>query len=350
MTTITDSWNTAKKLIDDARHIVVLQAENPDGDSLGSALALEALLSEYGKEVSLYCRVIMPAHLHYMPGWDRVNDTLPKTFDLTIVVDSSVQNLFSKTFSPENVAAFQKGGMIIFDHHSSFSAEDHLDRLFTKAVTINEPAFVATGELLYKWAEATDMPLPQDACEHMTASILSDSLGLMSEGTSANTVLTVSELMKRGVSLSTLEQRRREVMHKSPEILAYKGLLLQRVEYHLEQQLALVRIPWKEIAQFSDQYNPSILVLDEMRLVDKVRLTVAIKTYPDGKLTAKLRANPNGKVAAEVAMHFGGGGHPYAAGFKVYTDDPETVIHEMVGVIGEKLREYDATRTTTEPC
>ena len=57
-------------------------------------------------------------------------------------------------------------------------------------------------------------------------------------------------------------------MKKSPEILGYKGRLLQRVEYFLNGQLAVVHVPWEEIEEFSDAYNPGALVIDEMRLVE----------------------------------------------------------------------------------
>ena len=105
-------------------------------------------------------------------------------------------------------------------------------------------------------------------------------------------------------------------MKKSPEILEYKGALIQRIEYFLEGKLALVHIPFEEIQAYSDKYNPSVLVLDEMRLVEEVEVAIAIKTYPDGKLTGKLLTNA--PVAAEIAGFFGGGGHDYAAGFRIY--------------------------------
>ena len=56
--------------IKDKQSICVIQAENPDGDSLGSALALESALSD--KEVSLYCPVEIPKYMRYSEGWSRV--------------------------------------------------------------------------------------------------------------------------------------------------------------------------------------------------------------------------------------------------------------------------------------
>ena len=77
-------------------------------------------------------------------------------------------------------------------------------------------------------------------------------------------------------------------------------------------------------------------VVDEMRLVDDVQVAVAIKTYPDGKLTGKLRSNL--AVSDQIAGYFGGGGHPYAAGFRVY-EDYDKIIHELVATAQKVLNE-----------
>ena len=83
----TDQIDTIGKIVNDAKHIVVVQADNPDADSLGSALALENILGESGKQVSLYCGVDIPTYLRHLSGWDRVTRELPASFDAVIVVD-----------------------------------------------------------------------------------------------------------------------------------------------------------------------------------------------------------------------------------------------------------------------
>jgi phosphoesterase RecJ-like protein len=125
-------------------------------------------------------------------------------------------------------------------------------------------------------------------------------------------------------------------MKKSAEILKYKGALIERIEYFLDGKLALIRIPWDEIQKYSDRYNPSMLVLDEMRLVENVEIGVAIKTYPDGKLTGKLRSNA--PIAATVAGFFGGGGHEYAAGFRVY-ESIDAIVPELITATDKALKE-----------
>lgn len=331
-------FKEVQKLVGNAKHVVVIQAENPDGDSLGSSLALEAILSDMGKKVSMYCAVEMPKYLRYLKGWDRVQSDLPKEFDLSIIVDTGSKALLEKALAPHNQARITKNPVIVIDHHATAS-----DLPF-ETIMVNDDNVVATGELIFRIAEELKWPLPADACDNLAISILSDSLGLVSEGTTAASIRTMASLVDKGANLSDIEARRRELMKKPAEILAYKGQLLQRVEYFLDGSLALVHIPWSEIEAYSDQYNPSVLVLDEMRLVEHVRIAIALKTYPDGKITGKIRANPDAKIAEAVAGYFGGGGHPYAAGFKVYNEDMQTIKNELVGAVDKILRDYNATK------
>jgi phosphoesterase RecJ-like protein len=152
-----------------------------------------------------------------------------------------------------------------------------------------------------------------------------------------------AELTDLGAHVATIEERRREYMKKSPEILAYKGELIKRIVYLLDGVLALVHIPWEDIQAYSDQYNPSVLVLDEMRLVEHVQVAVAIKTYPDGKVTGKLRSNV--PVSETIASFFGGGGHPYAAGFRVY-ESYDQVVSELVEATSKALSEESTGATS----
>ena len=153
---------------------------------------------------------------------------------------------------------------------------------------------------------------------------------------SERTITTIAGLMKLGAHPSNIEQKRREYMKKPADILAYKGELISRIEYHCDGRLATIHIPWADIEQYSDRYNPSVLVLDEMRLVEGVDIAVAIKTYPDGKLTGKIRANL--PVCDQVAGYFGGGGHAYSAGFKIFEDYDKT-LHELIAATDKILEE-----------
>jgi phosphoesterase RecJ-like protein len=223
--------------------------------------------------------------------------------------------------------------VLVIDHHTETTST-----LSFSHTALTEEA-VATSEIIYKLASEADWSINSQAAENMLIAIMSDSLGLTTPNVSPNTYFVAGKLTELGAKNSEIEARRREYMKKSPEILAYKGELIGRIEYFLDGKLALVHIPWEDIQAYSDQYNPSVLVLDEMRLVEGVELGVAIKTYPDGKVTGKLRGNI--PIAETVAGFFGGGGHQYAAGFRAY-EEYDTIVSELVTATDKALKEYEA--------
>jgi len=308
-----------KDLVAAAHTIVIMQADNPDGDSLGSALALEQILGDMGKDPLLYCGVHIPDYLHYLQGWDRVTDVLPVQFDLSIIVDTSADSLFETLNKSAERSLLNKKSCVVIDHHDVEATIPYATHVYY------QPA-VATGEVIYELAGKLDWPLNLDAKKMVASSIMSDSLGLTSEGTSARSIHIIGELVESGVSLAALENARRELMRKSAEITSYKGQLLQRIEYFADGRIAIVHIPWEEIEKYSYAYNPSMLVIDEMRYTTGVDVAIAFKTYNDGKTTAKIRCNFGKTIAADLAKHFGGGGHPYASGFKIEGGKPYNEI------------------------
>jgi phosphoesterase RecJ-like protein len=303
------------QIIEKAHKIVILQADNPDGDSLASALAMEQILGDLGKEPYLYCAIDMPAHLKHMPGWDRVNRELPAQFDASIIVDTSADSLFELLNASGHKGWVTSKPSIVLDHHATESTINWATVMCILPV-------VSTGELIYELARRLDWPLNTQTCEFVAISILSDSLGLTTDATTARSIHIIAELVERGVNIASLENRRRELNRKSIDILNYKADLIKRIQYSDDGRVASIDIPWEEIEKYSHEYNPSILVLDEMRLVEGVDIAIAFKIYRDGKATAKIRANYGKAIARELAEHFGGGGHPYAAGFKITDGRP----------------------------
>lgn len=325
-------FTNALSIINKAQSIVVIQAENPDGDSLGSSLALEEILGDLGKDVSLHCPVAIPTYMHYFSGWDRVTPDFNTHADLAIIVDTNSEVLLSKTLEMPGVRHFlESHPVLVLDHHS-------VESTLPFDATYVDRQVVAAGQIIYELAHDAGWTINKTAAEHILAAIMSDSLGLTTQNTDASSFSTAAELVALGASNSDIEQRRREYMKKSPEILSYKGRLIERIEYFCNGKLALVTIPFDEIKEYSHQYNPSVLVLDEMRLVQGVELAVAIKTYPDGKLTGKLRSNI--PISDAVAGYFGGGGHAYAAGFRVY-ESYETITKELLNAVEKAIEDHE---------
>lgn len=337
-------FNKAISAITDAKNIVIVQGENPDGDSLASSLALEELLSEQGKTVTMYCAIDMPKYLRYINGWDRVVNDFPHQADLAIIVDTAAEALIEKALQTQGVHSFlQSHPVIVLDHHGENDDDDAQNDLSFPHEFVMSSTAAATGELIYDLSQSAEWRLTPAAAENLYISIAADTLGLSTQAATATTFQVVADLVKAGAIPAEIENRRREFMKKPADILAYKGELISRIEYHLDGKLATIHIPWEDIQEYSDRYNPSVLVLDEMRLVEGVEVACAIKTYPDGKLTGKLRCNT--PVAADIAGFFGGGGHSYAAGFKIY-DSYSKAINELIEATHKALGEHHDAHAT----
>ena len=312
--------------INSASHIVIIQADNPDADSLASALALEHILGDLGKEITLYCGIDISGYLHYIPGYDRVVKDLPNNFDLAILVDCSSITLLEQLEKTNQIGALRTRPFILIDHHN---VENDIT---IHNIALVDTDAVSTGEVIYNLCKQLHWQVTKDAAGLLATSILADSLGLTVESTTAHSIHTLAELVEHGADLAQLEATRRLAMVKPLDIIAYKGRLLQRIEYYADNQLALVVIPWDEIQKYSPFYNPAVLVLEELRLAEGVKLSVVIKLYPDGKITGKLRGNHGAPYAGKLAEHFGGGGHDSAAGFKTHKWQFEQLKKELIDV------------------
>lgn len=334
MTTYPEAQKIAD-ILEPAQKIVILQADNPDGDSLGSALALEQILGDMGKDPILYCGVDIPSYLTYLEGWDRVTKDLPQQFDAAIIVDTGADSLFEQLEKSGQKGWVKAKPVIVIDHHAT---EANIDF----ANVICNPTAVATSEVIYELAKQLGWPLNQTAKEMITTAIMADSLGLITEATSTRSIHIIAELVEDGVSLADLEHARRSLMRKSPEIVHYKGELLQRVEYFDDNRVSVITIPWKEIEKFSSQYNPSMLVMEDMRMTTGTHIAIAFKTYNGDRITAKIRANQGYPIAGKLAEHFGGGGHAYASGFKVQDGRPfNEVKSECIDLASQLLNQLE---------
>ncbi len=306
-----------KQILDSAQHVVIIQADNPDGDSLGSALALEQILHEMGKEPFLYCGVDVPDYLKHLQGWDRVTNDMPSQFDASIIVDTSALVLLEKLEQSPWRGQVATKPVIVLDHHADVVCD-----IPYAEVIINDKAAVATGEVIYKLASQLKWPLNLVAKTHIASSILADSLGLASEGTTAQTYRTMADLIEAGVDRPALEQARR-ALSKMPEIIfRYKAKLIERTELLVDNRLALVTIPHDEIMEYSPLYNPAPLIQTDMLQTENILVAIVLKQYKDGKVTGSIRCNIGASIAADLATHFGGGGHAYAAGFKTTDGRP----------------------------
>ncbi|HET7060501.1 MAG TPA: DHH family phosphoesterase [Candidatus Saccharimonadales bacterium] len=324
-----------KEIVEKAQKIVIIQAENPDGDSLGSALALEHILGDLGKEPVLYCAVDMPTYLRYLQGWDRINPELPVDFDASIIVDASTMTLFEH-LGPAEQKRLAANPCIVLDHH------EVVENVVPFAdIIINDHTRSSAGELIYAVSRQLGWQVSVLAQECLMTSILGDTQGLSNQLASPETYRVMAEFVENGVDRPKLEEARREYGKMQPEIFRYKAELISRTEFAADGRLAYVSIPQNEINQYSPLYNPAPLVQGDMLQTVGVEVAIVFKVYESGKITAAIRCNPSAPIGAELAEKFGGGGHKFASGFKVtdgrkFNEIKNECLKAATGLLGDK--------------
>lgn len=324
-----DKYSEIKNIVENSNRILVVQADNPDADSLASSLALESILGNLGKEPIMYCGIDMPQYLKYLSGWERVINDIPSNIDSTIIVDTSSKTLLDYLEKSDARSWVASKPVIVLDHHANVNCDiDYAN------VVINDSNKVSTGELIYDLSKQLSWEMPLDSLEFIMTSILADSLGLTSDNTTYNTYIVMSELVRLGVDRPKLEEKRREYTKMAQSIFRYKGKLIERTEI-IDDKLALVIIPQEEINQYSPLYNPAPLIQGDLLQIEEVTISIVLKHYDSKRTTAAIRCNQSAPIAAKLAESFGGGGHKFAAGFKVENSDIQEIKEQVI----EKFRE-----------
>jgi phosphoesterase RecJ-like protein len=323
-----------KQMVDEAQTIVIVQADNPDADSLGSALALEHILGDLGKEPYLYCGVDVPTYLRYLKGWDRVSKELPGKFDASMIVDASTMSLLEQLVVTGQKAALATKPCVVLDHHGAVG-----NIIPFATVILNDHANVSSaGELIYNLSYQLEWPVSVAAQECIMTAILGDTQGLSNQLARSQTYRVMGDMIEAGVDRPHLEELRREASKMHPEIFKYKARLIAHTEFSEDGAVATVMVPQVEINQYSPLYNPGPLIQGDMLQTLDVRVAIVFKKYDDGKVTAAIRCNPSAGIGADLAKHFGGGGHAYASGFKI-TDGRsfEAIKTECLSVAAQLL-------------
>lgn len=326
-----DQSQKLQQMVDSAQTILVLQPEKPDMDSLGSALALEDIWGELGKNVVMFCADEIPSYLRVLDGWDRVSDQFPKQFDITVLVDTGGPQMINRTLEKYTPKLTQKPFFII-DHHKNREPMPFatIDIVQTKAANTELIANIA-GEIGWKISGA--------GAQAISAAILADTMGLSTPETTADTIQTLADMVRKGADLEKLRRRREEADALIPEIVALKGKLLSRIEYFADGQVAVIVITPEELARYAKIHDPADLVNQEMRRISGVKIAVALRNYNStlhgNKIKISMRANV--PIAARAAQHFGGGGHDMAAGAVAEGRPIDEVKAEIVKVISGLL-------------
>lgn len=310
------SFEDIKQLVASAETILILQPDNPDGDSMGSALGLEELLGDLGKKPLMFSYKPAEDYLRLNEGWDRVSQSFPKAFDLTILVDTASPALLVNTIEKHGTELAKRLALVI-DHHTSRTELGFITHEYI------QPEAASTGEQIVQIAEALEWPINQQAATKLASAIISDSLNLTIPMTSYGTVAALASCVKYGANLSEMNTKKRDFNALTPELLTLKATLLTKVDYAFDGRLAVIGIDAETMSAYKDKHDPCDLIIWEMQWVKGVEVAAVFKHYGT-KIKCSMRARR--PIAAKLAEAFDGGGHERAAAFRAAGTDMEAAI------------------------
>jgi phosphoesterase RecJ-like protein len=296
-----------------ARHLregasfAVLSHYRPDGDALGSTMAVALALKKLGKCVRVLNEDPVPETLKFLPGSEMVEQPGdPIAADVVIAVDCATrERLGAKCLAALAGAKF----WINIDHHRS--NEDYGDLHF---IDSDSPA---TGEIIFNLLSATGLPLDADIGANLYVAISTDTGSFQYQGTTARTYEIGAALIRLGVDISTLA---RETYENYPRrrIELLRGLLNTMEITHGGRVAS-----WGLTRELGDSVGmkpeDAEGLIDTMRSIQGVVVAAALEELPgpDGKIRLSLRSKDPRVDVGKVCALFGGGGHPLAAGARL---------------------------------
>lgn len=319
--------NTSSEEI--ARHLrtaasfVVLSHYRPDGDAIGSSLAVALALKNLGKSVRVLNEDPVPETLRFLPGSHLVEQPGDELIhaDVVIAVDCATR----ERLGARCLAALASAPLWInIDHHRS--NEDYGDLHF---IDSDAPA---TGEIVFNLLSGNGLPLDRDTGSNIYVAISTDTGSFQYQGTTARTYEIGAELVRLGVDIPVLA---RETYENYPlrRIELLRGLLNAMEITHggrvaswaLTQELATASGMKPEDAEG---------LIDNLRSIQGVIVAAAFEELPgaDGKIRLSLRSKDPRVDVGEVCAVFGGGGHALAAGARLrgpLSDAKTRVFHAI---------------------
>lgn len=326
--------DTFKTAIDEAQHIMVMQAERIDADSLGSSLGLEAALTKLGKQVTLFAYDEVPNYLRHMPGWDRVTSNIPNNYDIAILVDSSTINQLERTWA-DHKGTITKRPLFCLDHHASTTGQLEGENII---LMVDDEAG-ASGQQVTELAQHFGWEIDAEGAYALASAIKADTVNLATKKVSSDTFAAMGHLVECGADLEQLRYNIEQSSSITPADLPLKATGLQRVQFFKDEQIAITYFTQEEYESLGEDQLVIERMKQDLRMIKGVEVSVTI-TERKGYSNASMRANID--VARKTAEHFGGGGHDRAASCRFFEADHKQVIEQIVPKLSELIDEQNA--------
>jgi phosphoesterase RecJ-like protein len=300
------SVKTAKaveKVLSQAKNILVTSHQDPDGDSVGSQMALIAYLQKKKKRVVAVNQGKMPNKYRFLDPKgiiQEASEPLPDFVpDAAFVVECpSLKRIgcVQKLLRPETV-------IVNIDHHPRNEKFGKVNWLDAKAS--------AVGEMIYDFLVAARLKITPGVAEALYTAILTDTGRFRYSSTHPRTLEICARLMKLGANPQKITE---EVYYRiSPSDLRLVARVLEGMELHLDNQICFLSIDNRILAETGARFEDTEGIVDYSLFLREVQVGALFKELTPGKTKVSLRSQ-NGIDISPIAKSFGGGGHPNASG------------------------------------
>jgi len=288
-----------------ARNVLLITHVYPDGDALGSQIALGFILEGLGKRVVLFGEEKVSHLYDFLPGSDRIVTELPDPagFDCAVALDcGDVLRLGGQRERMLSAHPF-----VVIDHHAGH--KDFGDLRWVDAERS------ATGEMVFDLAAAIGAEISEDAAFCLYTAIVSDTGSFKYSSTSANTLRVAAELIGKGVQPAKVAGR----LYDNFSISRLELLkdVLATLRLYGQNRLAMIHVTREMFENTGGVEEDTENFIDYPRSLQSVRVAAFLKEARDGRIAISMRSKGSEHDVAAVARSLGGGGHRNAAGCKL---------------------------------
>lgn len=297
-----------RELTENTRRFVLTTHVNPDGDAIGSQIALGRFLLERGSDVRIVNHDATPANLTFLETgtpprevYDAAtHDGLLASIDLIVLLDNSAPDRLG-TMEPVMRASGDR--VLCIDHHPTREtpwAHDILD----------EDA-CATAGIVYDLILGTGSALDPSVAEALFVGLATDTGFFRFNSTTARAFEISAELMRLGVDPARCYQEVYE--HNAPQFTRLLGMALSNLRLDADGEVASIRVTREMVEQCGAGDEDTSEMTTALLATEHVRIAILFREIADGQIKVSLRSKGDLDVRL-LAMELGGGGHRNASG------------------------------------
>lgn len=304
------SFTKFKSILEAKESFVLVCHVDPDGDAVGSMLALNEYLLSKGKRTSLLCKDVVPKLFTFLNGVESIGRLFPSIDKETAIVLLDNGDFRRTGFQSEILQAREDGVSVInLDHHPKND--------LWKMVTVNcaNDKSSSTSEVLYELFIGLDYDLTPIVATALLTGIYFDTGGFRHSNTSNKVLSIASELLKRGARLKKITEN---IDNTRPfSLFKLWGIALERLRLNKKYGLSISVITLKDIKQVGASEEDVSGLVNLLNSVPESEVAMLLCESFDAKIKGSLRTESDKIDVSRLAKLFGGGGHKKAAGFTI---------------------------------